>query len=399
MVAALASKVPDVFITDELDRRTPVKIDALREKKAFQEIAALMADDPAQVLPKFVSLAMEMAEGVSAGLSLYEENPAPGVFRWHHLTGTLARFTGATTPRNFSPCGIVLDLDAPVLTAYSERGYDWIAACNVTLPEVLLVPLHIDSKEPTGTLWIVSDEDKHFHREHVRAMTELASFVAIAIRMLRTEEKLKKAFEEQSILTREMTHRIKNLFAITDGMIHFTEKSATTPKEMSALLSGRMHALADAHALVRREFSEVGVSAPTSDLRELIEKIAKPHEHFATEGPRRFSIEGPSMRCGERASNAIALIFHELATNAVKYGSLKLEEGRVRIVWRRGEDSLQFEWKELHGLPIEGAVRGHGFGGELVPRMVDQFQGTVDYDWQRAGLVAKISFPIAAIVT
>jgi two-component sensor histidine kinase len=398
MLHAIAAKVPNVFITEELDRRTPVKIDVLREKRALQEIAALMADAPAQVLPKFVSLAMEMAEGVSAGLSLLEENPAPGVFRWHHLKGTLAQFTGATTPRNFSPCGIVLDMDAPVLTAYSERGYDWIAACNVTLPEVLLVPLRIEGKEPTGTLWIVSDKDGHFHRDHARAMMELASFVAIALRMLRAEQKLQAALDEQLILTREMTHRVKNLFAMTDGMIRFTEKSATTPKEMSALLSGRMHALANAHALVRREFSEVGVSAPTSDLRELIEKIAEPHEHFISE-ERRFSIGGPALRCGERASNAIALIFHELATNAAKYGSLKLEEGRVRVVWRCRADRLQFEWQERHGPPIEGTVQDHGFGGELVRRMVDQFQGTLDYDWQRAGLVAKISFPLAAIET
>jgi two-component sensor histidine kinase len=158
---------------------------------------------------------------------------------------------------------------------------------------------------------------------------------------------------------------------------------------MSALLSGRMHALANANALVRREFSEVGSSAPTSDLRELIEKIAKPHENSSSEGEQRFSIEGPGLRCGERASNAIALIFHELATNAAKYGSLRLEEGRVRITWRRREDRLQFEWKERHGPPIEDPVRGHGFGGELVRRMVDQFQGTIEYNWQRTGLVAK----------
>jgi two-component sensor histidine kinase len=352
MLHTIAPKVPDVFITEELDRRRPVKIDVLREKRALQEIAALMADDPAQVLPKFVSLAMEMADGVSAGLSLLEENPAPGVFRWHHLTGTLAHFTGATTPRNFSPCGIVLDMDAPVLTAYSERGYDWIAACDVTLPEVLLVPLHIDSKEPTGTLWIVSDKDGHFHREHARAMTELASFVAIVLRMLRTEGKLHAALEEQVTLTREMTHRIKNLFAMTDGMIRFTEKSATTPKEMSALLSGRLHALADANALVRREFNEVGSSAPASDLRELIEKIAEPHENFASEGEQRFSIEGPTVRCGERASNAIALIFHELATNAAKYGSLKLEQGL-------GEDCLAPSRRQI-AVRVEGTPRPPG---------------------------------------
>ena len=158
---------------------------------------------------------------------------------------------------------------------------------------------------------------------------------------------------------------------------------------------GKMRKSGLALRLAEAPVKIIGSSAPTSDLRELIEKIAEPHKHFTSEGEQRFSIEGPTFRCGER--NAVALIFHELATNAAKYGSLKLEEGRVRIVWRRREDSLQFEWRECHGPPIDGAVRSPSFGGELVRRMVDQFQGTVDYDWQRAGLVAKISFPIAAI--
>src|ERR1700753_4069270 len=114
MLRAVASKAPEVFITEELDRRASGKIDSLKEKIAMQELATLMASNPEQVLPKFVSLAMEIAGGVSAGLSLYEDTPGPGVFRWHHLQGTLARFAGATTPRDYSPCGVVLDLNAPV---------------------------------------------------------------------------------------------------------------------------------------------------------------------------------------------------------------------------------------------------------------------------------------------
>jgi two-component sensor histidine kinase len=396
MRVAVAPKVEDVYITRELDRRVPGKVDSLREKNALQELAAIMAEAPEQVLPRFVALAMEMAEGVSAGLSLYEPDPAPGVFRWHHLQGTLARFTGATTPRNNSPCGVVLDLDEPVLTAHSELGYDWIAACNVSLPEVLLVPLHMGGKEPTGTLWIVSDEAGHFNREHARAMTELASFVTIALRMVRTEQRLQQALDEQSILTREMAHRIKNLFAMTDGMIRLSAKSAATPAEMSTLLSGRLHALADANALVRRDFSEIGSVAATFDLKELIRKIVSPHEHTSN-GASRFSIEGPPIRCGEHATNSIALIFHELTTNAAKYGALKIEKGRVAVEWRRHNDNLIFDWVEHHGPRLESADRGSGFGGELVQRMVKQFGGTIAYDWQRTGLIVKIVLPASAI--
>ena len=84
--------IADVFITDELDRRAPKKIDYLQEKLALQELAARMADQPEEVLPRFVDLALEMTGGVSGGLSLYEEEPAPGVFRWQYLRGLLAPF-------------------------------------------------------------------------------------------------------------------------------------------------------------------------------------------------------------------------------------------------------------------------------------------------------------------
>src|SRR5215472_6256502 len=154
--------VADVFITDKLHRRAPKKTDYLQEKLALEDLAVRMADQPEEVLPRFVDLAMEMTGGVSAGLSLYEENPSPGVFRWQYLRGALARFNGATTPRDHSPCGITLDCNAPVLALHPERIYDWIAEANIVVPEVLLVPLYLGDKVPLRTLWIVSEREGHF---------------------------------------------------------------------------------------------------------------------------------------------------------------------------------------------------------------------------------------------
>jgi PAS domain S-box-containing protein len=190
--------VADVFITEELDRRPPKRTDYLQEKLAVQDLAMRMAEQPEEVLPRFVDLALEMTGGVSAGLSLYEEEPAPGVFRWQYLRGVLAPFEGATTPRDFSPCGITLDRNAPVLSAHPERVYNWIADANIVVPEVLLVPLYISDTNPLGTLWIVSDREGHFDSGHARAMTELAAFVGIALRMLRSEKRLNQELEEQA---------------------------------------------------------------------------------------------------------------------------------------------------------------------------------------------------------
>jgi signal transduction histidine kinase len=185
----------DVFITEELDRRAPKKIDYLQEKLALQDLAVRMADQPEEVLPRFVDLALEMTGGVSAGLSLYEENPAPGVFRWQYLRGELASFNGATTPRDFSPCGITLDQNAPVLSAHPERMYGWIADANIVVPEVLLVPLYMGDRIALGTLWIVSDREGHFDSGHARALTELATFVGIALRIVRRGQRLQQTLE------------------------------------------------------------------------------------------------------------------------------------------------------------------------------------------------------------
>ena len=263
-VGAPMLNAEDVIITDDLFRRAPKRTDHLKEKLALHELAKLMADDPAAVLPRFVDLAMQITGGVSGGLSLYEPTPAPGVFRWSYLRGTLSRFEGATTPRDFSPCGITLDRDEPVLSRHPERVYDWISDAGIVVPEVLLVPLYIGSKEPLGTLWIVSDEDEHFDRSDARAMTELASFVGIALQMLRGKRAAHQALETQETLTKEMNHRVKNLFSLVDGMVRLTAKSTNTSDEMSVALSGRLHALARAHSLIRRTSND---QAPnTADL-------------------------------------------------------------------------------------------------------------------------------------
>jgi len=202
MLQALEPSVAAVFITDELARRKPRKTDYRREKLALQDLAARMADQPEEILPRFVDLGMEMTGGISAGLSLYEENPAPGVFRWQYLCGVLAPFNGATTPRDFSPCGITLDRNAPVLSVHPERVYSWIADANITVPEVLLVPLYLGGTDPLGTLWIVSEKEGHFDSGHARVMTELAAFVGIALRMQQSEQRLQQALLEQETLAK-----------------------------------------------------------------------------------------------------------------------------------------------------------------------------------------------------
>jgi two-component sensor histidine kinase len=384
--------ISDVYITDELDLRVPKKTDLLQEKNALQDLARHMADHPAEVLPRFVDLAMEMTGGVSAGLSLYEENPAPGVFRWRYLRGVLAPFENATTPRDFSPCGITLDRNRPVLSLHPERVYDWISDANIVVPEVLLVPLYLQSKEPLGTLWIVSDKEGHFDSGHARVMTELAAFVGIALRMLNSERQIKDALDQQETLTKEMSHRVKNLFAITASIVRASEKGASSPAEMSEIALGRLQALAEANAMVRRSFADHDATE-SADLAELVDKIMRPHA--PPDRQTHFVAQGPSVLLGERATTGLALVLHELTTNAVKYGALKSEHGLVELAWRIEEGQFNLDWTERGGPPITKAPGSTGFGTRLSQStIVGQFEGKLAYEWRPEGLAVTMTLPV-----
>lgn len=393
-LAEHAVTIGDVYITDELYRRAPKLTDYRREKLALQDLAQQMIAHPAEVLPHLVDLAIELCGGISGGISLYESSPAPGVFRWHHLRGNLMRFTGCTTPRNFSPCGVTLDENKTVLVQHPERIYTWLVDADVSIPECLLVPLLIGGGgEPLGTLWIVSENEGHFDSGHARVMTELATFAGMAVHMLRTEERLKHSLEQQEILTREMSHRVKNLFAIVGGLIRASANSATTPADMSAILSGRMDALAAANALVRRTFDDLAI-ADSADLGDIVRTVLQPHEIIADGS--RFTIEGPPLRIGDRSINGIALVLHEFATNAAKYGALKHGGGSVAVKWRVAKDVLTLEWSERGGPAIDVPPGKTGFGSKLShSTVVGQFGGLLSYDWQPAGLKVTMMLPTA----
>jgi two-component sensor histidine kinase len=378
-----------VFPAPGLNGRAAPANDYVRDKTAIQDLARRMVDEPEAVLPRFVELAMEIAGGVSAGLSLFEEGPDDGVFRWRHLHGTLAAFEDACTPRNFSPCGVTLDRAEPVLAVHAERAYDWIADADIVVPEVLLVPLQGRAGESLGTLWIVSDTPGHFHQGHAQSVTELATFAGIALHMIEDRQTLEVALEQQSLLAKEMNHRVKNLFAVTDGMIRATARSTETKDELAEALSGRLHALASAHSLVSRHLNELGRAPRAADVRTVLEAVLRPYENHGR-GASRFDISGPEVPCGDRSINGIALTFHELATNAAKYGALSASGGRVEVRWSHDDEDVLVTWTERGGPAVLPPAK-KGFGRSLVDSTVKrQLGGSVEYDWRSEGLVVTL---------
>lgn len=106
-------------------------------------------------------------------------------------------------------------------------------------------------------------------------------------------------------------------------------------------------------------------------------------------------MKGAPLTCNEQNASAIALVFNELATNAVKYGSLSAALGSVDITWTVEDNAVHFLWIELGGPPVEPPTRA-GFGSKLVELTVArQLAGSFEYDWQADGLVASVSLPLS----
>ncbi|SPP92660.1 MULTISPECIES: sensor histidine kinase [Bradyrhizobium] len=382
----LPEPIATVFITEQLADRVAAAPDFLREKLAIQNLAEVMSDHPDEVLAHLVKLGMEICGAHSAGISIFE--PEARRFRWHALAGELATFEGATTPRNFSPCGVCLDLAEPILMERPERAYDWIREAGITVPEVLLVPLTVKGADAIGTLWLVAADAGHFNKEHARVMAELAAFAGVALRMIQTEQRLNLALQQQETLTREMSHRIKNLFTVADSMVRMTARSAASKEDLAEILSGRLHALAQANALIRRSFG-TDVSAVAS-FGDLIARILRPHEQG------QAALSGPDLAIGEQATNQLALVFHELATNAAKYGALNCDRGSLTISWAVTADAVDIVWNEKGASSVK-APSETGFGTKLVETTIGRIGGKIDREWSTDGLRVRISLPLSAL--
>lgn len=377
-----------VIITDELMRRPPAKPDYLREKQAIQDLAQQMADRPTEIIPRLVALAMEICDGVSAGVSVLD--PETNRFRWLGVQGALAAMQGVTVPRENSPAGICMDIGGPVLMGHPGRAFGWMQGGAVPVSELLLVPLQSKGASPLGTLWVIAKEAGHFDSGHARSMSDLAAFAAIALRMIQSEERLSQALSIQQTLAEEMNHRVRNVFVLAESMVRLSARSAASKEDLAAKLMGRLHALADAHALVRRRFDQTPWEG--TDFGEILTRILLPHD----EG--RSIVRGPTLAVGEQSVNSLALLFHELATNAAKYGSLSVDQGAVEIEWDADEKDISLQWREAGGPTTKPSER-QGNGVRLINATTHQLGGKIEYDWRPEGLIVRLRLPIASLGT
>lgn len=206
------------------------------------------------------------------------------------------------------------------------------------------------------------------------------------------EQKL--ALEEREIVSQELSHRIKNIFAVISGLIAFAARSHPGFAGIAGDLRDRITALGRAHDFVRPHSAQSQPKARQDSLHGLLGDLFEPYRH---DSDVRIAVSGDDVVVDDRSATPLALLFHELATNAAKYGALSVVEGHVRLETRARGDMVQLCWIECDG-PILAAPPVHaGFGSQLVElSAVRQLGGQVRRDWRSEGLVVTIEVPLAA---
>jgi PAS domain S-box-containing protein len=480
----------------ELSKRPSRAPDYAAECRALIALAEQLTASPDEVLRKLTETALKLCGAQSAGVSLLE--PDGKRFYWPAVVGRWAEHVGGGTPREYGPCGTVLDCNSALLFSHPELDFDYFAPVTPLVEEALLMPFYVDGKA-VGTVWVViHDLSRRFDREDLRLMTDLGAFAASAYQALgaltkvhaaaaviehshdaivtkdlngiitswnagaehvfgyRPEEAIgkpitilippdhmneeptiierirrgeridhyetvrvrkdgtlldisltvspirdgagtivgaskiardisgrKNADAQISYLARETEHRTKNILATVQAVVQLTH--AENVGEFKKAIEGRIQALANVHRL----FVETRWAG--AELHDLVTEELAP---FRRGDGARVNIEGPKLLLEPNTAQTLAVVCHELATNAAKYGALSVGDGRIVVAWNSTSDGrLVLRWNETGGPPVTEPTR-EGFGTRVMGKMVQQAKGEVHFDWRPEGLACEVTLHI-----
>lgn len=215
--------------------------------------------------------------------------------------------------------------------------------------------------------------------------TEFTTVLQSVLAGRRHQYSVRDHLSYQEELRRELNHRIKNIFATVQALFEMSRRGADDIEALTQDYRGRLHALTAVHTRLYER------SDKTIEVKTLINDVKGP---FAVNEQIRAT--GPDVLISGELAETAALAFHELVTNALKYGALSLPEGYVTIAWARQEDDAQMldiDWVESDGPKVKTPEK-RGYGTRFIESALTSQGGSVSLDFASDGLRAKLSLPL-----
>jgi GAF domain-containing protein len=204
--------------TVELSRRPSRKPNYAAESKALVGLARTMANFPDLILQGLSDTALTLCDAHSAGLSLLEDEDDRRNFHWRAISGDWACHLNGGTPREFGPCGTVLDRNVPLVFSHPERDFPYFGEVRPPLEDALLLPFYIDG-EARGTIWVVfHDPERKFDAEDLRILTNLGNFASLAYQTVLSLKAARSAARLQA-RSDETMQRFTAIIASSDDAI------------------------------------------------------------------------------------------------------------------------------------------------------------------------------------
>ncbi|NTJ63078.1 PAS domain S-box protein [Agrobacterium rhizogenes] len=285
----------------------------------------------------------------------------------------------------------------------AERLFGYTAAEAVGQPITLLIPDDRLDEEP-GILARIRAGERIEHFETIRRhkdgtlidisltispIRDRHGAIIGASKIARDISERRRAAERQELLLREMHHRVKNLFAIISSIITLAARNASSAAALDADMKSRLVALSQAHQMTLPSFTgDDAFQERSMTLTQLLSSILEP---FAEADTERWKVTGDDIEISSKEVTNFALLFHELATNAAKYGALSTPEGSLDISVNVRDGILQLRWHEVNGPSQQQPAEHKGFGTRLEQSVARSLRGRIERDWQPNGLCVTLT--------
>jgi signal transduction histidine kinase len=405
-----------VIATGELVRRGSRAPDYAAESAILASLAQGMAGSPELILQSLAQAALTSCRAGSAGISLIEEDGLH--FRWRALHGELAAHLGDTTPREFSPCGTVVDRNSVHLFSYLERHFHYFAAMRPTIVEALLVPFSFESK-PVGTIWVMTHDDAHrFDAEDARLIGNLGRFAAAAYQVRSALVRAEQAGRHRDECLEILSHELRNpLFPmqlivdlLADEPISFADVKRASGV-MQRQLKQLQHLVDDLQDVASSSEGKLALRKQRVALTDIVAQAIEAGRPLVVQAGLVLRVALPREPVMVDADPVrLAQVIGNLLSNAVKFtargGHLRVSvEAHDAHAWIRvQDDGIGIEADMLGGIfelyaqarPSD-AESGAGIGLALARSLVEMHGGTITAQSPGPGKGSEfvVSIPLA----
>jgi len=278
--------------------------------------------------------------------------------------------------------------DSNLLQAYSAGAVDMVFKPVDPLILRSKVSVFVDLYIKQAEIQREAELRHHLQEENFRVRAEKLSAEQALRRSQEHQEAMEKAEAQQRMLIEELNHRVKNMLTVVNAMARQTLASTPSPEIFAEKFIRRIDALGRTHALLsRQQWGNV----------QLCDVARESLEHYLVEEKNRVLLNGPPVALDPKTALALGIVFHELATNAVKHGALSNQDGTVEVNWGcNGDGAVALQWQEDKG-PEVSPPTGTGFGSRLIKlEMTHELNGEVELIYDRAGLKVTLGFPLGS---